>query len=66
MADKKLYSDRWATEQEAAEHWKMKPSTLRKRRSIYGHHTTEIWSKVGGRVLYDLYATDQKIQRNTA
>ncbi len=60
---KNIYSDRWVTETEAAEHWKLKPSTLRKRRSLLGHDTTEIWTKLGGRVLYDLYSTDQKITR---
>ena len=60
---KNIYKDRWANEQEAAEHWKLKPSTLRKRRSILGRDTTEIWTKLGGRVLYDIYSTDQKITR---
>ena len=27
-------SERWANEKEAAAHWKLKPSTLRKRRSL--------------------------------
>ena len=32
----KTYKDRWATETVAAAHYKLKPSTLRKRRSVYG------------------------------
>ena len=57
-----LYKDRWATESEAAAHLKLKPSTLRKNRSLYGHDTMEVWTKVNGRVLYDLFATDQKLE----
>ena len=64
--NKNIYTDRWANEQEAAEHWKLKPSTLRKRRSVYGHDDDVIWTKVNGRVLYDLYSTDQKIAKETA
>ena len=30
-------NDVWATEKEAAEHYKIKPATLRKNRSVYGH-----------------------------
>jgi hypothetical protein len=63
---KNIYKDRWANEQEAAEHWKLKPSTLRKRRSVYGHDDDFIWTKVNGRVLYDVYSTDQKISKETA
>ncbi len=66
MENKKIYQDRWATEAEAAEHWKLKPSTLRKRRSLYGHDTMEIWTKLNGKVLYDLYSTDQKLEKRTA
>ena len=56
-----MYLDRWASEKEAASHWKLSPGTLRKRRSLYGHDTTEIWTKLNGRVLYDLYSTDKKL-----
>ncbi len=66
MENKKIYQDRWATEVEAAKHWKLKPSTLRKRRSLYGHDTMEIWTKLNGKVLYDLYSTDQKLEKRTA
>jgi len=54
--------DRWVDEKEAAEHLKVKPSTLRKRRSLLGHHTNEVWAKNHGKVLYDLWATDKKIE----
>jgi len=56
-------SERWANEKEAAAHWKLKPSTLRKRRSLLGHETIEIWTKLNGRVLYDIHATDQKLAK---
>jgi len=46
---------------EAADHFKVKPSTLRTRRYKLGHNTLEVWTKFNGRVLYDLYATDQKL-----
>ena len=60
--DKDLKYDRWADEKEAAIHLKVKPSTLRTRRYKLGHDTLEVWSKFNGRVLYDLYATDKKIE----
>ena len=63
---KNIYIDRWANEKEAADNWKLKPSTLRKRRSLYGHNGMEILTKINGRVLYDLYSTDQKIAKETA
>ena len=56
-------SERWVNEKEAAAHWKLKPSTLRKRRSLLGHETMEIWTKLNGRVLYDIHATDQKLAK---
>ena len=54
--------DRWGDENTAAEYLKVKPSTLRRRRSELGHNTNEVWSKNHGRVLYDLWATDKKIE----
>ena len=54
--------DRWVDEKEAAEHLKVKPSTLRKRRSVLGHDANEVWTKNHGKVLYDLWATDKKIE----
>tara|TARA_R100001440_G_scaffold68458_1_gene90008 strand:- start:466 stop:681 length:216 start_codon:yes stop_codon:yes gene_type:complete len=66
MAENNLYLDRWATETEAAKHWKLKPSTLRKNRSLYKHDTFEVWAKINGRVLYDLFATDQKLDQKRA
>lgn len=55
--------DRWGDEKSAAKYLKAKPSTLRRRRSELGHYTNEVWSKNHGRVLYDLWATDKKIER---
>jgi|TARA_R110002020_G_scaffold85537_5_gene211050 hypothetical protein len=63
MIENRIYQDRWVTEKEAAQHFKLKPSTLRKRRSLYGKDTTEIWTKLNGRVLYDLFATDQRLEK---
>ena len=55
------YKERWATEAVAAAHYKLKPSTLRKRRSMYGHDDDLIWAKVNGRILYDIWGSDQKL-----
>ena len=52
---------RWASEEEAADYYRLKPATLRTRRYKLGHDTKEVWTKLNGRVLYDLYATDQKL-----
>jgi len=60
----KIYKERWATEAVAAAHYKLKPSTLRKRRSLYGHDDDLIWTKVNGKVLYDIWGTDQKLASN--
>ena len=56
--------DRWVDEKEAAEHLKVKPSTLRKRRSVLGHDANEVRTKNHGKVLYDLWATDKKIEHD--
>ena len=56
--------DRWVDEKEAAEYLKVKPSTLRKRRSVLGHDSNEVWTKNHGKVLYDLWATDKRIENN--
>ena len=40
--------DRWVDEKSAAEHLKVKPSTLRRRRSLLGHDTNEVWAKNHG------------------
>ena len=56
--------ERWVSEKSAAAHLKVKPSTLRKRRSVLGHDTNVVWTKNHGKVLYDLWATDKKIERN--
>lgn len=60
--DKDLKYDRWVDEKEAATHLKVKPSTLRTRRYKLGHDTLEVWRKFNGRILYDLYETDRKIE----
>tara|TARA_R110000823_G_scaffold232717_1_gene359159 strand:+ start:671 stop:865 length:195 start_codon:yes stop_codon:yes gene_type:complete len=60
--DKDLKYDRWVDEKEAATHLKVKPSTLRTRRYKLGHETLEVWRKFNGRILYDLYETDRKIE----
>lgn len=66
--DKKVYmnkkdfnNERWADEKEAAEHLKVKPSTLRRRRSLLGKDTNEVWHKNHGKILYDLWETDKRI-----
>lgn len=56
--------DRWVDEKSAAEYLKVKPGTLRKRRSVLGHDANEVWIKNHGKVLYDLWATDKKIEGN--
>ena len=53
--------DNWVNEEEAADYFKVKPSTLRTRRYKLGHDTLEVWTKFNGRVLYNLYATDRKL-----
>jgi len=58
--------DRWVDEKSAANHLKVKPSTLRRRRSKLGHDTNEVWTKNHGKVLYDLWATDKKIEKNSS
>ena len=63
MDKEQIYSERWVTEQTAAKHFKVKPSTLRRRRSQLGHDTQEVWTKLHGRVLYDLWASDKRIEK---
>ena len=63
MDKEQIYSERWVNEETAAKHFKVKPSTLRRRRSQLGHDTQEVWTKLGGRILYDLSASDYKIER---
>ena len=53
--------DNWVNEEEAADYFRVKPSTLRTRRYKLGHDTLEVWTKFNGRILYDLYATDRKL-----
>ena len=54
MNKEKVYSEKWVDEKTAAQHFKVSPNTLRKRRSQFGHDTKEVWTKFGGKVLYDL------------
>ena len=56
--------NRWVDEKEAAKYLKIQPSTLRRRRSKLGHDANEVWIKNHGKVLYDLWATDKKIEGN--
>ena len=61
MNKKDFNNERWADEKEAAAHLKIKPSTLRRRRSLLGKDTNEVWHKNHGKILYDLWATDKRI-----
>ena len=61
MYKKNFNNERWADEKEAAEHLKVKPSTLRRRRSLLGKDTNEVWHKNHGKILYDLWETDKRI-----
>ena len=63
MNKKNIYDERWADEKTAAQYLKVQPSTLRRRRSKLGHDTNEVWSKNHGRVLYDLWETDRRIEK---
>ena len=62
MDKEQIYSERWVNEETAAKHFKVKPSTLRRRRYKLGHDTQEVWTKLHGRVLYDLWASDKRIE----
>ena len=61
MENKNKINGVWADEKEAASHLKVKPSTLRRRRSLLGKDTNEVWHKNHGKILYDLWATDKRI-----
>ena len=63
MDKEQIYSERWVNEETAAKHFKVKPSTLRRRRYKLGHDTQEVWTKLHGRVLYDLWASDKRIEK---
>lgn len=54
----------WATEKEAAEHYKIKPATLRKHRSLYGHDGALLFRKIGGSVRYNLDTNDRQLEVN--
>ena len=54
----------WATEKEAADHYKIKPATLRKHRSLYGHHGSLFYRKIGGSVRYNLDTNDRQLEVN--
>ena len=63
MDKEKVYSEKWVDERTAAKHFKVSPNTLRKRRYKLGHDTKEVWTKFGGKVLYDLWASDKRIEK---
>ena len=52
----------WATEKEAADHYKIKPATLRKHRSLYGHDGSLSYRKIGGSVRYNLDTNDRQLE----
>ena len=52
----------WANEIEAAEHYKLKPGTLRKNISKWGHSKGLVWKKVGGKILYNLEHNDKLLE----
>jgi|TARA_R100001591_G_scaffold117472_1_gene136994 hypothetical protein len=63
MEKVKTIDSRWATEDEAAKYYRLSPATLKKNRSVYGHDGKLVWTKLNGRVLYDLFATDKKLEQ---
>ena len=63
MIKKDFLNERWADERTAAKYLKVKPSTLRHRRSRLGKDTNEVWHKNHGKGLYDLWATNKKIEQ---
>jgi len=52
----------WATEKETAKHYKIKPATLRKHRSLYGHDGSLLYRKIGGSVRYNLDTNDRQLE----
>ena len=62
MNTEDCYKDRWVDEQTAANHLKVKPETLRRRRWALGHDSNEVWVKNHGIILYDLWETDKRIE----
>ena len=52
----------WADEKTAAQYYKIKPATLRKHRSEFGHDKGLAWKKVRGRVLYNLEHNDRVLE----
>ena len=54
----------WADEKTAAQYYKIKPATLRKHRSDFGHDKGLEWKKVRGRVLYNLEHNDQVLEES--
>jgi len=52
----------WATEKETAKHYKIKPATLRKHRSLYGHDGSLFYRKIGGSVRYNLDRNDRQLE----
>jgi|TARA_B100001964_G_scaffold233055_1_gene289757 hypothetical protein len=62
MHRNKSINDVWADEKTAARYYKVKPATLRKQRSTYGHDKGLIWKKIRGRVLYNLEHNDRVLE----
>lgn len=63
MIDKiKTIAGRWANTNEAAKYYNLKPSTLKKNRSVLGHDDKLVWVKANGKVLYDLWETDKRLE----
>ena len=57
---------RWFGKKEAAAYYNIKPATISKYISLYGHDAQIVWSKLHGKILADIYATDKRItQRST-
>tara|TARA_R100000935_G_C2802464_1_gene151137 strand:- start:862 stop:1104 length:243 start_codon:yes stop_codon:yes gene_type:complete len=52
---------RWFGKKEAAEYYNIKPTTINKYISLYGHDAHIIWTKLHGKVLIDIFETDRKI-----
>ena len=58
-----MINERWADEKTAANYLKVKPATLRRRRSLLGKDANEVWHKNHGKILYDLWETDKRIEK---
>ena len=52
---------RWFNKKEAAAYYNIKPTTINKYISLYGHDAQIIWSKLHGKILIDIFETDKRI-----